>query len=248
MVTLRGSHRTGKAPLGHLLRWAAAAGVALSFAACSSREPPTGGGLRSAAISPVTAVPATTPAPTPWDTVPATGTGTRLGPWTLVGQRAFLAALSSQGLASVTRGQAALLVFRGSLSIRRSLRSEGWTHVGDPGSWKGYIVDDYQTDPGARRLFEVTTPDGEVHDYVHRLAPGEASNNSFAAVSPDGQWIVSGEWGRETRLLEFPTPILNPLVPAGATTVSLTGTIRLDHAVRDVQGCVFFDPSRMLCS
>ena len=41
-------------------------------------------------------------------------------------------------------------------------------------------------------MFLVTTPSGSTYEYTHTLAAGELYNNSFDAISPDDQWMVSG--------------------------------------------------------
>ena len=38
-------------------------------------------------------------------------------------------------------------------------------------------------------------------------------NNSFATISADGQWFVSGEWLQMQRLLVFAMPQRNPSAP-----------------------------------
>ncbi len=55
-------------------------------------------------------------------------------------------------------------------------------------------------------MFAVTTFTGTRYTYVHTLDAGEKINNSFDAISPDTQWMVSGEWGDQSRLQVFPTP------------------------------------------
>lgn len=225
--------------------------VSLLLASCGS----SGRGAQSrdltrGAVSAVTAVPATTPTPQPWDAVPASGPGTRLGPWRLHDRFPVLAALADQGLAVLSRGHGRpSLVFRGSASIPETLRNAGWDHVGDPGAWHGYLFDAYQAPPSrGAKMFRVTTPAGKVHDFVHHLDLGELANNSFAAVAPGGQWLVSGEWGEMNRLLVFPTPLLNGEVPASSHVLPLAATISLDRPVRDVQGCSFVSATELLCS
>jgi hypothetical protein len=73
-------------------------------------------------------------------------------------------------------------------------------------------------------------------------------NNSFAAVSPDGQWLISGEWGRVERFLVFPTPTVNAAARDPRQPLGLAGTLSLAHAVRNVQGAVFLDETTLLCS
>jgi hypothetical protein len=80
------------------------------------------------------------------------------------------------------------------------------------------------------------------------LDTGELLNNSFAAVSPDTRWLVSGEWGTVNRLQVFPAPLTNPGTPATGGTLAQAGQITLDHAVNDVQGCDFVSVTRLVCS
>jgi hypothetical protein len=122
-----------------------------------------------------------------------------------------------------------------------------WVHIGDPDSRQGVLVDCYQGKPGATaKMYRSRKPDGSSRDYVHRLVSGEQLNNSFVAISPDGQWMVSGEWGTMRRFLVFPTPALNP--GASADGLSLAATLELDRPVCNVQGGVFVDPVTLLCS
>lgn len=224
--------------------------VALVAGACSSAAPRSGGGTAAVLAAPVTAVADTTPPTSPWSTIAPHEQGSRLGRWQLQNRFLVLAALANQGLATVSRpGKPKMILFRGDLSIPPALRRQGWDHIGDPDSWHGYVFDAYQGPPTAtEKLFEVTTPTGATHQFIHPLAPHELYNNSFAAVSPDGQWMVSGEWGRMSRLLVFPTPLVNREVPVGDRFVSLAATISLDRPVSDVQGCVFDSATQLMCS
>jgi len=177
-----------------------------------------------------------------WQTYHLTG-------WQPVGTYKVDSLDSSQGVASVRRGSNYSLVYDDLGSIPTSKFNAGWTHIGDPDSRGGYIVYPYQaSDPSAGKLYEVATPDNHFYDYTHALDPGEEYNNSFAAVSPDGQWLVSGEWDTMTRLLVFPMPILNPAVPAGGGALATVGQINLSSPVNDVQGCTFTSATRLLCS
>ncbi len=186
----------------------------------------------------------------PAPTVGAVGVGAlaSVGPWQQVDQSSRLTITSGQGPASITTGGHTTIVYRGNGSIPPRLYLQGWRHVGDPGGHDGYLFDAYQGAANARaKLYEVTTPGGSHLDYVHPLAPGEAMNNSFAAVSPDGQWMVSGEWGTMSRLLVFPAPLLNPEA-ATPGVLAQVGTIALDHPMRNVQGCDFVAAARLVCS
>jgi hypothetical protein len=77
---------------------------------------------------------------------------------------------------------------------------------------------------------------------------GEPYNNSFDAISLDGQWMVAGEWNTMIHLQVYPTPILNPATSPTGGSLPLTGYITLDRAVNDVQGCDFVTATRLLCS
>jgi hypothetical protein len=151
-----------------------------------------------------------------------------------------------QGLASRADGS---LLYRGLVDIPLGLRIEGWNHVGDPDIARGYTFDAYQgADTATSKMFAVTTPAGKRYEYVHRLNPGEKVNNSFATVSPDGQWLVSGEWGDQNRLQVFPAPLLNPSTPQAGGELKEAWQITLDKPVRDIQGCDFVTDTRLVCA
>lgn len=59
--------------------------------------------------------------------------------------------------------------------------------------------------------------------------------------------MLSGEYGTMDRLLGFATPGLNPVTAPGVNLASAF-TVRLDHQVRDVQGCDFLSALTLLCS
>ncbi|MFJ9038420.1 hypothetical protein ACIRF8_17730 [Streptomyces sp. NPDC102406] len=166
--------------------------------------------------------------------------------WTETGTTRVNSLTGSQGLASRADGS---LVHRGLASIPVALRIAGWSHVGDPDVAGGYTFDAYQGgDDATGKMFAATAPDGKRTTYVHPLDQGELLNNSFAAVSPDGQWLVSGEWGDMNRLQVFPTPVLNPAAPAPDAPLPQAGQITLDKGVSDIQGCDFTDATHLLCS
>ena len=171
-----------------------------------------------------------------------------IGPWRFVDRRHKLKAFSNQGLTTVVgKNGATRLLYRGDHSIPRAVKHEGWVHVGSPDSCQGYLFDAYQG-LATSKMYQVTTPDGVRCQYVHALEGDELMNNSYVAVSPDGQWMVSGEWGDMTRLLMFATPLLNPGTPRTGGPLPLAAMITLDHKVRNVQGATFVDATRLLCS
>ncbi|MDH6630505.1 hypothetical protein M2271_008366 [Streptomyces sp. LBL] len=168
--------------------------------------------------------------------------------WTEVGSDRADPLTESQGLASVEVPANAANRYTGIGTIPGGLSSRGWNHVGDPdASYDGHYIEPYQRDSGTTKMFRVQSPGGGWSEYVHTLGSGEALNNSWAAVSPDGQWMLSGEWGTMNRLLVFPTPGVNPSTSPSANLPQVS-TVRLDHDVRDVQGCDFSGPTRLLCS
>lgn len=239
-----------------LLAVGAVAAVALVLPlGCTARSQPVAPSARPTPRTTIAADPKAA-GPTPVDTTTQPGPSenlagvpARLGRWVLVGRQEVLGLVADQGLASVrTAGGQVRVVYRGSLAVTPELRAQGWVHVGDPDSWQGWVVDAYQGPAGATsKMFEATSPTGAQTTVVHPLAPGEALNNSFAAISPDGRWTVSGEWGDEDRLLVFPTPGVNPEAVSGRP-LALVGQIDLGHTVRDVQGCAFEDAAELLCS
>ncbi|GLX47211.1 hypothetical protein Shyhy01_01610 [Streptomyces hygroscopicus subsp. hygroscopicus] len=166
--------------------------------------------------------------------------------WTAAGTSYTDTLGGGQGLASRADGS---LLHRGLLDIPLDLRIRGWNHVGDPDVARGYVFDAYQgADTATSKMYAVTTPGGKRYDYVHPLDPGEKVNNSFAAVSPDGQWLVSGEWEVQDRLQVFPAPLLNPATPRTGGALAQAGQISLDRPVRDIQGCDFVTATRLLCA
>ncbi|MFC8089039.1 hypothetical protein [Streptomyces sp. NPDC057301] len=151
-----------------------------------------------------------------------------------------------QGLAARADGS---LLYRGMTDIPLDLRIKGWNHVGDPDIAQGHVFDAYQgPDTATSKMFAVTTPAGKRYEYVHQLNPGEKLNNSFATVSPDGQWLVSGEWGDQRRLQVFPAPLLNPDTPPTGGDLKEAWQISLDKPVRDIQGCDFVTDTRLVCA
>ncbi|MFI7412929.1 hypothetical protein ACIBU0_30080 [Streptomyces sp. NPDC049627] len=168
--------------------------------------------------------------------------------WTEVGSDRADPLTESQGLTSVEVPANSPNRYTGIGTIPLSVSSRGWNHVGDPdASYDGYYIEPYQADSGTAKMFRVQAPNGTWSEYVHTLGSGEALNNSFVAIAPGGQWMVSGEWGTMTRLLVHPTPGVNPgTSPSG--NLPWTSSIRLDRAVRDVQGCDFLDATTLLCS
>ncbi|MCZ0991032.1 hypothetical protein [Streptomyces diastatochromogenes] len=168
--------------------------------------------------------------------------------WTETGSDRADPLTESQGLTSVEVPANSPNRYTGIGTIPIGVSSRGWNHVGDPdASYNGYYIEPYQQDSGNSKMFRVQAPGGAWSEYVHALSPGEALNNSWDAISPDGQWMLAGEWGTMNRLLVFPTPGINPSTSPSAN-LPQASKVNLDHAVRDVQGCDFSGPTTLLCS
>ncbi|MGW1747582.1 hypothetical protein ACWCRD_18640 [Streptomyces sp. NPDC002092] len=168
--------------------------------------------------------------------------------WTEVGSDRADPLTESQGLTSVEVPANSPNRYTGIGTIPTGVSSRGWNHVGDPdASSNGYYVEPYQADSGNAKMFRVQAPGGAWSEYVHTLSSGEALNNSWVAISPDGQWMLAGEYGTMSRFLVFPTPDVNASTSPSAN-LPQAATVNLDHAVRDVQGCDFSGPTTLLCS
>ncbi|WP_328430941.1 hypothetical protein [Streptomyces sp. NBC_00453] len=168
--------------------------------------------------------------------------------WTEVGSDRADPLTESQGLTSVEVPAGSPNRYTGIGTVPADVSRRGWNHVGDPdASYDGYYVEPYQADSGNAKMFRVQAPNGTWSEYVHTLSPGEALNNSWVAISPGGQWMLSGEYGTMSRLLVFPTPGANASTSPSAN-LPQASTVNLDHAVRDVQGCDFSGPTTLLCT
>jgi hypothetical protein len=166
--------------------------------------------------------------------------------WRIVGSDNARPLDEGQGLATVTRGATTQYRYTGTTTIPLDLLLKGWNHVGDPGAAQGWYVEPYQRDDRGGKLFRVQSPSGTWSNYTHALESSEANNNSWSAVSPDTRWMVNGEWGTMDRLLVFPMPGVAATDPS--KNLPLASSVRLDHQVRDVQGCDFVTATQLLCS
>jgi len=167
--------------------------------------------------------------------------------WTTTGSDHADALTQSQGMATIVRSGGTTLRYTGVGTIPLSVRGEGWDHVGDPDSVAGWYVEPYEHAGATAKMYRAQAPDGTWREYVHALGADEAYNNSFDTISPDGAWMLSGEWNTMNRLLGFATPGLNPAAVPGAN-LPTRFTVRLDHPVRNVQGCDFFSAQTLLCA
>jgi hypothetical protein len=178
----------------------------------------------------------------------STGPASAADTWTETGSDRADPLTESQGLTSVEVPANSANRYTGVGTIPIGVSSRGWNHVGDPDeSYDGYYVEPYQADSGTAKMYRVQAPGGTWSEYVHTLASGEALNNSWVAISPDGQYMLSGEYGTMTRFLVFPTPGVNKSTSPSAN-LPLASVVNLDHAVRDVQGCDFSGATTLLCS
>jgi hypothetical protein len=167
--------------------------------------------------------------------------------WVAAGSDRARALDESQGLTVIRRGSSVEYRYTGVGTIPPAVAARGYDHVGDPDSVAGWYVEPYQRADGNGKMYRAQSPGGTWTEYLHALASGEASNNSWDAITPSGSWLRSGEWGTMDRLLGFATPGLNPAAVPGRN-LPLAFTVHLDHPVRDVQGCDFVDATTVLCS
>lgn len=171
--------------------------------------------------------------------------------WTVVGTESITSLTQGQGLATVERPDGTTFLFYdGTLTVPQDAIDAGYDHVGDPDSSSGVIFQAFQAAGGGNgtKMFRALHQDGTHADYVHTLDPGEQMNNSWVSITPDGQWMLAGEWGSMTRFLIFPTPQLNASTPPTGGALPLAAEVQLDHTVVDVQGCDFVSATRLLCS
>jgi hypothetical protein len=175
---------------------------------------------------------------------------TGIAGWTETGSYLESTLIADEGVATVSPpGGTPYELYRGVLSIPLAQYAQGWTHIGDPDSSDGYIIDAYQgSSTGDTKMFLVTTPSGATYEYTHTLVSGEEYNNSFDAISPDNQWMVSGEWGTMDHLQIYPTPYLNSSTGTSGGALDLSGYIELDHQVNDIQGCDFITSTELICA
>jgi hypothetical protein len=179
---------------------------------------------------------------------PESSTG--IAGWTQTGSYLENTLTAGEGVATVSPpGGTPYELYRGQLSIPLSMYAQGWSHIGDPDSAAGYIIDAYQgSSSGDTKMFLVTTPSDSTYEYTHTLAAGELYNNSFDAISPDEQWMVSGTWGTQTNLQVFPTPYLNSSTGTSGGSLPLSGYINLSTPVNDIQGCDFVTATELICA
>src|SRR4051794_12072639 len=160
--------------------------------------PPTG--LGSSVMRRLVVLAAATAVTLIGSTAQACPTGPLRG-WRQVDHTTVSATTGNEGVATVRppHGEARLL-FRGAGAIPQQLKDEGWGHVGDPDSTRGYVVDAYQNTrdvPAPNKMFLVTTPTGQSYEYVHKLQPEEpaANANAQVTITPDAHWLVAGALG-----------------------------------------------------
>lgn len=173
--------------------------------------------------------------------------------WTVVDQTTVSDAVAGEGVATVrVPGQPPRVYYTDGATIPANIKAEGWGHIGDPDSFRGFIVDPYQQIVPAptQKMFLVTMPNGQQFEYTHTMADDEIAVNAaaFDAISPNGQWMVSAELQPVTRLLVFATPLINPSTPQQGGTIAVVSRILLNHLVRNLQGCDFVNPTRLICA
>jgi hypothetical protein len=165
--------------------------------------------------------------------------------WTETSSYNESALTAGEGVATVNSSE----IYRGVASIPLTEAIEGWTHIGDPDSADGYVIDAYQgSSSGTKKMYLLTTPAKKTYQYVHPLAAGELYNNSFDAISPDTKWLVSGTWDTVSSLQVYPAPYFNSATSSTGGTLNLSGAINLSTPVDDIQGCDFVTATQLICA
>lgn len=134
--------------------------------------------------------------------------------------------------------------FRRLLGIPLPLFLAGYLHIGDIDAHGGRVYVPYENSAkGTEKAYGVVDlPSGRIlGSSVHHLDPGEAYNNSWVAVSPDGNWLASGEWEDIDSFLVF------AVADIGKPSIDVAFRIRLDEPLHLVQGCDFDGPVRLVC-
>jgi len=172
--------------------------------------------------------------------------------WHRVEAGTVSAAIGNEGIGTVRTAAGSEVYYRGGGGIPQALKDEGWGHVGDTDSVRGYVFDAYQwtkTAPATTKMFLATTPAWVSYEYVVPLGADEApvNSNAYVTVSPDGQWMVAGPLGQVTELFVYPTPILNRATPPTGGALAPAARIKLDRPVRNLQGCNFVSAGQLLC-
>lgn len=134
--------------------------------------------------------------------------------------------------------------FRNLLGIPLPLLFGGYLHIGDIDAHGGRVYVPYENSgKGTEKAYgAVDLASGRILGWsVHQLDPGETYNNSWVAVSPDGEWMASGEWEDMTSFLVFRR------ADVGKPSIDVAFRIRLDAPLSLVQGCDFDGAVRLVC-
>jgi hypothetical protein len=135
-------------------------------------------------------------------------------------------------------------------SLPPSLIASGkYSHSGDPDVLDGRLVVPYEnkqfgpSDPPAKAwgVFDADSLQ-LLGTSRHVLDPGETSDDPWVTISPDGRWIVSGNYSPLGRLEVFPVPA------APYADLPLASTVPVDDPPSSVQGCDFVDDTELVCA
>jgi hypothetical protein len=229
----------GADPMGGGARWVRVRVVAALCAAAAAALCASPAGAAPSGASPSGASPS-------GPMRPLAGSG--IAGWHLGGSVTEDTVTAGEGVATVAPGGGpGRQIYRGIGTVPAAEKAAGWTHIGDPDAVGGTVIDAFQGRPTAK-MFLVTTASGATYRYVHALAPHERYNNSFVAIAPGGQWMVSGTWETVRHLQIYPTPRLNRRTGPRGGSLALSGSVELDRAVHDVQGCDFVHARTLVCS
>lgn len=140
----------------------------------------------------------------------------------------------------------------GAFAFPQSLLDLGFDHLGDPDAHGARIYGGLEdnAEPTVDRYHraliaydaETLAPEGWSVDPGAADAQGDG-DAPWVALSPDGAWLVSGEWDPQDDLMVFRASEVG-----AAPEIEAVARIPLDRTIARVQGCDFDGPRVLLCA
>lgn len=187
--------------------------------------------------------------------------------WSLAADTLTTPGLHSQGLASLPERGADVIAFTSRYTLDRAngatieklasafptaLASQRFDHLGDIDGFAGQIYGGLEDngEPYGERYHralvaydaETLEPEAYAVDPGAPDAPGDG-DAPWVTVSPDGAWVVSGEWDPQDSLLVF----RRDAILAGGEIETVV-RIPLDVPLARIQGCDFDGPRVLVCA
>ena len=187
--------------------------------------------------------------------------------WVLVEGGPTVPGLHSQGLARLPRISPNDFAFTSRFTIDRvtdgkvvrlgpafnqELLDVGFDHLGDPDAYGPLVFGGLEDNSAPvvapyHRGFVVFDSEtlsivGWANDPGSANRPGDG-DCPWVAVSPDGEWVVTGQWAPMLSLIVYRAMEL-----VSAHTVHQVGEIPIEPSISDIQGCDFDGPQVLLCA